>query len=98
MTKDGYEMTLQSNYLGHFLLTNLLLDTIKSSKPSRIINISSRAHYFGEINRADLNMQQTYNKYKAFFQSHLANLLFTRALCKRLWASGVTINSVHPGK
>lgn len=98
MTKDGHEMTLQSNYLGHFLLTNLLLDTIKSSKPSRIINVSSRVHQFGEINRADLNMQQTYNKYKAFFQSQLANLLFTRALCKRLWASGVTINSIHPGK
>lgn len=96
-SKDGYEMHLASNHLGHFLLTNLLLDTLKASMPSRIINVSSETHRFGRINRLDLNMEKSYNQYQAYFQSKLANILFTRALSKRLLATGVTVNSLHPG-
>lgn len=97
LTKDGFEMQLGTNHLGHFLLTNLLLDTLKASKPSRIVNVSSNGHFFGRINREDLNMEKSYDQYQAYFRSKLCNVLFTRALAKRLLATGVTANSLHPG-
>lgn len=97
ITKDGFEMQLGVNHLGHFLLTNLLLDILKTSAPSRIVVLSSVAHKYGEINRDDLNSEKSYNKFKAYSQSKLANILFTQELAKRLKGTGVTINSVHPG-
>lgn len=97
ISKDGYEIHLAVNHLGHFLLTNLLLDTLKASLPSRVINVSCALHRFGRINRDDFNMEKSYNQYDAYFQSKLANILFTRGLDKRLLATGVTTNSLHPG-
>lgn len=97
ITKDGFEMQLGVNHLGHFLLTNLLLDVLKASAPARIIIVSSLAHKYGEINREDLNSEKSYNKYKAYSQSKLANILFTQELAKRLKGTGVTVNAVHPG-
>lgn len=87
-------MQIGVNHMGHFLLTNLLLDRLKASTPSRIINLSSISHHSGVINRKDLNGNNTYNGYA---QSKLANILFTRELSKRLHGTGVTANSVHPG-
>lgn len=97
LTIDGFEMHLGANHLAHFLLTNLLLDTLKASMPSRVVVVSSNGHAFGRINRDDLNSEKSYNKYKAYFQSKLCNHLFTRALAKRLLATGVTVNCLHPG-
>lgn len=97
LTKDGFEMQLGVNHLGHFLLTNLLLDILKSSAPSRIIVLSSLAHKYGEINREDLNSEKSYNKYKAYSQSKLSNILFVHELAKRLKDTGVTVNAIHPG-
>lgn len=97
LTKDGFEMQLGVNHLGHFLLTNLLLDILKASAPSRIVIVSSLAHKFGQINRDDLNSEKSYNKYKAYSQSKLANILFCQELAKRLKGTGVTVNAVHPG-
>lgn len=97
LTKDGFEMQLGVNHMGHFLLTNLLLDLLKSSAPSRIVVLSSLAHYWGKIDREDLNSEKAYNKYKAYSQSKLANVLFVRELSKRLAGTGVTVNAVHPG-
>lgn len=97
LTKDGFETQLGVNHLGHFLLTNLLLDTLKASAPSRIIVVSSLAHRFGVLNRDDLNSEKAYNKFKAYSQSKLANILFTREMAKRLRGTGVTCNAVHPG-
>ncbi|KAK9736887.1 short chain dehydrogenase [Popillia japonica] len=96
-TKDGFEMQLGVNHLGHFYLTNLLLDKLKSSAPSRIINVSSIAHKRGEINKEDLNSDKKYNAGEAYAQSKLANLLFTRELSKKLDGTGVTVNAIHPG-
>lgn len=96
-TEDGFELQMGTNHLGHFLLTNLLMDTLKASTPSRIINVSSILHKYGQIDRDDLNMSNGYNRHKAYFQSKLANILFTRELSKRLHGSGVTANSLHPG-
>lgn len=97
LTKDGLEMQIGTNHFGHFLLTNLLLDVIKDSAPARIVNVSSIAHTFGKINRNDLQSSSSYSSFKAYNQSKLANVLFTRELAKRLQDTGVTANSLHPG-
>ncbi|XP_023177894.2 retinol dehydrogenase 13-like isoform X2 [Drosophila hydei] len=97
LTKDGFEMQLGVNHMGHFLLTNLLLDLLKKGAPSRIVNVSSLAHTRGSININDLNSEQSYSEGDAYSQSKLANVLFTRELAKRLKGSGVTVNALHPG-
>ncbi|XP_058833913.1 retinol dehydrogenase 12-like [Topomyia yanbarensis] len=97
LTKDGFEMQLGVNHLGHFLLTNLLLDRLKASAPSRIVNLSSLAHEYGSINKVDLNSEKSYNQVTAYCQSKLANVLFTRELAKRLEGTKVTTYAVHPG-
>lgn len=96
-TKDGIETQLGVNHMGHFLLTNLLVDVLKQSAPSRIVVLSSIAHTRGTINQTDLNLSQAYDEAAAYNQSKLANVLFTRELAKRLAGSGVTVNAVHPG-
>lgn len=96
-TKDGFEMQLGVNHLGHFLLTNLLLDTLKASAPSRIIVLSSIAHQWGNIDKDDLNCEKSYGQWTAYGRSKLANILFTRELAKRLVGTGVVANSIHPG-
>ncbi|XP_030765174.1 retinol dehydrogenase 13-like [Sitophilus oryzae] len=96
-TKDGFEMQIGVNHLGHFLLTNLLLDRLRNSAPSRIINVSSVAHKRGKINKEDFNSDQEYDPGTAYAQSKLANVLFTNELAERLKDTGVTVNAVHPG-
>ncbi|MCL4132489.1 UNVERIFIED_CONTAM: hypothetical protein GTU68_037001 [Idotea baltica] len=96
-TNDGFEMQFGSNHLGHFLLTQLLLDKIKACAPSRIINVSSVAHMRGKIHFEDLNSEKDYDAGEAYNQSKLANLLFTVELAERLKGTGVTCNAVHPG-
>ncbi|XP_017132709.1 retinol dehydrogenase 13 [Drosophila elegans] len=97
LTKDGFEMQIGVNHMGHFLLTLLLLDILKSSAPSRIVVVSSLAHRFGKINKDDLNSEKSYDRKMAYCQSKLANILFTRMLSKRLEGTGVTVNALHPG-
>jgi len=94
---DGYENTFATNYLASFLLTNLQLDLLKASAPSRIINVSSVGHYNGHINFDDLNLEEEYGGWKAYGQSKLALVLFTHELAKKLQGTGVTVNAVHPG-
>lgn len=98
-TVDGYEMTFGLNHLNYFLLTNLLLDTLKSSVPSRIVNVASDAHTNGVINFDDLQLKKSYGMagITAYSQSKLANVLFTYELAKRLAGTGVTANAIHPG-
>lgn len=97
LTKEGIELQLGVNHMGHFLLTNLLLDQLKLSAPSRIVVLSSIAHTRAKINVQDLNSVQSYDPANAYEQSKLANVLFTRELAKRLEGTGVTVNAVHPG-
>lgn len=97
MTKDGFEMQIGTNHMGHFLLTNLMMDLLKQSAPSRIINLSSLFHWYGRINKGDLNSEKSYWRWLAYGQSKVANILFTRELARRLEGTGVTANAVHPG-
>ena len=97
-TADGLEMTFAVNHLAPFLLTNLLLDRLKSSAPARIVTVASMAHLGARLNFDDL--QQRTHRYRAFTvysQSKLANILFTYELARRLEGSGVTANTLHPG-
>ncbi len=96
-TVDGLEATFATNHLGHFLLTNLLLDILKTSAPSRIINLTSSAHFGTEINFEDLKGEKKYSGYHAYSQSKLPNILFTHQLAKQIEGAGVTVNSLHPG-
>jgi NAD(P)-dependent dehydrogenase (short-subunit alcohol dehydrogenase family) len=96
-TTDGFEYQFGVNHLGHFLLTQLLLDLLKGSSPSRIINVSSGAHYGGKIDFNDLQQEAKYSGWKAYAQSKLANILFTYQLAHRLAGTGVTVNCLHPG-
>ena len=97
LSADGLEMTLALNHLGYFLLTHLLLDTLKTSAPARIVNVASNAHHGGQINFTDLQGQHRYGGWRAYCQSKLANILFTYELARRLDGTGVTANAVHPG-
>jgi NAD(P)-dependent dehydrogenase (short-subunit alcohol dehydrogenase family) len=97
LSADGLEMTFALNHLGYFLLTNLLLDLLKASAPARIVNVSSAAHLGGKINFDDLQAKKRYSGWRAYQQSKLANLLFTRELARRLEGTGVTANALHPG-
>nr|XP_046249042.1 retinol dehydrogenase 12 [Scatophagus argus] len=96
-TEDGFEMQFGVNHLGHFLLTNSLLDLLKKSSPSRIVNVSSLVHETGQIYFDDIYMDKDYDHMKSYSQSKLANVLFTRELAKRLRGTGVTAYSLHPG-
>ena len=98
-TEDGFEMIMGVNHLGHFLLTNLLLDLLKKSSPSRIVVVSSMSHklFTTEMKFDYINSDKLYNKWETYSQSKLANILFARELAKRLQGSGVTANSLHPG-
>ncbi|XP_071388307.1 retinol dehydrogenase 12-like [Centroberyx affinis] len=96
-TEDGFEMQFGVNHLGHFLLTNCLLDLLKKSAPSRIVNVSSLAHERGQIYFDDIHQDKDYHPWKCYGQSKLANVLFTRELATRLQGTGVTTYSLHPG-
>jgi len=96
-TVDGYEMQFAVNHLGHFLLTNLLLDLLKKNRTSRIITVSSVAHLIGQMNWNDFNSEQNYHFFSAYCQSKLANILFTVELAKRLKGTGVTAVALNPG-
>jgi retinol dehydrogenase 14 len=96
-TADGIETTFAVNHLAYFSLTNLLLDALKASAPSRIVNVSSGDHSNGTIDFDDLQGEKGYKGAKAYSQSKLANVLFTYELARRLQGTGVTANCLHPG-
>ena len=94
---DGFERTFAVNHLAHFLLTTELLDLLRASAPARIVNVSSGAHRAGHVHFDDIDLERRYSAFRAYGQSKLANVLFTRELARRLAGTGVTANSMHPG-
>lgn len=99
VTKDGFELQLGTNHLGHFALTGQLLDNLLPVEGSRVVTISSGAHRMGRIDFDDLQSERRYNRITAYGQSKLANLLFTYELDRRLSAKGAPTIAVaaHPG-
>jgi NAD(P)-dependent dehydrogenase (short-subunit alcohol dehydrogenase family) len=97
MTSEGLETQFAINHLSHFILTNLLLDIIKSSAPARIINTSSGLHRRAKIDFDNLQAEKRYKHMRVYGQTKLENVLFTKELARRLEGTGVTVNSFTPG-
>src|SRR5215217_8106176 len=97
MTADGIEMTFAVNHLAYFLLTKVLLDVLKASAPSRIVNVASGEQRNATIDFDDLQGEKGYKGAKAYSQSKLATVLFTYELARRLEGTGVSANCLHPG-
>ncbi|CAN5295821.1 SDR family oxidoreductase [soil metagenome] len=96
-TPDGIETTLAINHLAPFLLTNLLLDLLKKSAPSRVVTVSSGAEGVGKIDFDDLQSQKRYRGFKVYGTTKLMNIMFTFELAERLRGTGVTATCMHPG-
>ncbi len=102
-TKDGFEITMAASYFGHFLLTELLLDVLKRSAPSRMLIVSSVVHAGNPNDRPnvhldDLNYKaRSFNNFAAYAEAKVANILYAKELAERLEGTGVTTASVHPG-
>ena len=94
---DGVEMTLALNHLAYFLLTLELLPLLEAAPEARVVNVSSMAHERGAIDFEDLQGERRYGMWKAYAQSKLANVLFTRELSRRLRGSRIAANALHPG-
>lgn len=96
-TVDGIEETFATNHLGYFLLTNLLLDLLKKSAPARVVSVSSEAHRGAKMSWDDPQLRQGWSSFRAYGQSKLCNIYFTRELARRLEGTRVTANCLHPG-
>jgi NAD(P)-dependent dehydrogenase (short-subunit alcohol dehydrogenase family) len=96
-TEDGIHVGMQVNYFAPFLLTCLLLPLLKSSAPSRIVNVSSMIHRFGELDFDNLNMEKYWSDYLVYSNSKLFLNLMTLEMSERLKNTGVTVNTLHPG-
>lgn len=104
-TEDGFGMMFGVNHLGHFLLTNLLLDRLKECGPSRVVTVSSGAHMWGKLDFDCLNTHKNLGigtsfleSFRIYGASKLCNVLFTYELAKRLQGTKVSCYSLHPGK
>ncbi len=96
-TEDGFEKQIGVNHLGHFLLTQLLLERLVASAPARVVHVSSMMHAGGKIDFASFRTPAKYSSMAAYRQSKLANILYSNELARRLAGRGVTSNALHPG-
>jgi retinol dehydrogenase-12 len=97
LSADGLEMTFALNYFAPFLLTHLLLDTLKASAPSRVITVASAQHAGKQVPFEDMTHQKGYKPLQVYAESKLMAIMFTYALARRLHGTGVTANALHPG-
>lgn len=102
-TADGFEKQVGINHLGHFALTGQVLDLLKKSSSARIVNVASSAHTFGNIDRSDLMLLKdgAYQSWRAYGNSKLANILFTKELGKKLYTkfdTNIASLCCHPGE
>jgi len=98
-TRDGFELTMGTNHLGPFLLTNLLLEQLVKTPRSRIVNVSSKTHARGRLSFKEntIETRWPYTALSAYADSKLANIYFTQALAERLAGTDTTVNALHPG-
>lgn len=97
LSPNNIEMTWALNHLNYFLLTNLLIDSLKASQAARVVNVSSVAHENGNIDFENLQGEKKYSGWGAYCQSKLANVLFTYELARKLSKTKITANALHPG-
>lgn len=97
LTIDGFETTIQSNHLGHALLTGLLLDLLRRSAPSRVVVVSSMVHAWAQLDPDDPFLERHYTPSRAYGLSKLYNVYFARELADKLRGEQVTVNALHPG-
>ena len=98
ITEDGLEEVFSVNHLAYFTFTLMLIDKLKSTEGSRVVNVASGAHQFvKEMNFGDLQSEKVYKPMQVYGQSKLANILFTKSLANKLMDHGVTVNCLHPG-
>ena len=97
-TADGFELQCGSNHIGHVLMTCLLAPALRRGAPSRIVSVSSRGHHMSPVVFDDIQFERRpYDKWQSYGQSKTANVLFAVGLEKRIGASGVHANALHPG-
>ncbi len=98
-TSEGLERTFATNHMAYFLLSTLLLDLLEKGAPARIVSVASGAHHLvrGRLDFDDLQAEKGYASMRAYSRSKLCNILFTRALARRVEGRGVVANCVHPG-
>ncbi len=96
-TADGIETTLAVNHLAYFMLTLLLLDSLRAAPAPRIVNVASEAHRWGRLDFDDLGNAKRYRATRVYGQSKLCNILFTYELARRLRGTPTTVNCLHPG-
>jgi retinol dehydrogenase 14 len=98
LTEDGLEMTFAVNHLGYFLLTNLLLELLRSSDKARVVNVAADAHaWVKQFDFDNLQGEKNYSQWQVYALSKLCNILFTYELARRLQNTAVTVNCLHPG-
>ncbi len=97
LTEDGYEMTWQINHLAPYLLTSLLLDRLKASKPARVITVASMTHAYARLEYDNLQGEKEYKGTRAYSLAKLGNVMATFYLAEKMAGSGVTFNCLHPG-
>ena len=97
LTEDGLEKTFALNHLSYFVLTNLLLENLKTAENARIVSTASDAHKGMKLDFTDLQGERSYSGWSAYGRSKLMNILFTRELARQLKGTGVTANCLHPG-
>jgi len=97
LTRDGIEATLALDHLAYFQLTLASLDLLTAGAPARVICVSSQAEASGQIDFADLQAERSYQAFRVYAQAKLANLLFCRALARRVADRGIVANAVTPG-
>ena len=95
VTEDGHELTWQTNFLSHFLLTRLLLPALKASSKPRVVNVSSEGHRQGRLDWENLELERGFRTFQAYANTKLAQIFFTRELARR--EPSVAVNAVHPG-
>lgn len=96
-TEDGLELTFAVNHMAYFVLTNLLRDRLAATPGARVVSTSSDAHRGAALDFGDLQSTRDYSGFRVYGRTKLANVLFTRALARRLEGTGVTANCLHPG-
>src|SRR5579872_4137942 len=97
VTPEGLELTFALNHMAYFVLTEALREKLIDSAPARIVSTSSSAHQGASLDFSDLQSAKSYNGFRVYGRSKLANILFTRELARRLAGMGVTANCLHPG-